>query len=74
MIIVMLFLLADSPQKVKLEKFHGTLIILFYVNPRSPQLQRLFFFIKKQKNNHSSASDWWKYTKSRFKENAKIFF
>ena len=31
----------------------------------SPQLQRLFFLIKKTKNNHSSASDWWEYTKSK---------
>ena len=70
----MLFLLADYHQKLKLEKFHGTLILLFYVSPSSPQLQRLFLFLlKKQKTNHSSASDWWKYTKSTFKENAKIF-
>ena len=31
------------------------------------------FFIKNTKNNHSSASDWWEYTKYCFKENAKIF-
>ena len=37
----------DSPQKLKLEKIHGTLIILFYVSPSSPQLQRLFFFLLK---------------------------
>ena len=30
------------------------------------------FFIKNTNNNHSSASDWWEYTKSRFKENSKI--
>ena len=29
-------------------------------------------FVKNTKNNHSSASDWWKYTKYRFKENAQI--
>ena len=36
----------------------------------------LFLFLilqKKQRNNHSSASYWWEYTKSCFKENAKIF-
>ena len=49
MIMIMLFLLTDSPQKLKLEKFHGTLIILFYVSWSSSQLQRLFFFIKKSK-------------------------
>ena len=71
----MLFLLIDSPQKLKLEKFHGTLIILFYVSPNPLQLQRLFFFYQKkqQKNNHFSASGWWEYTKYCFKENAKIF-
>ena len=70
----MLFLLTDSPQKLKLEKIHDTLIILFYESPSSPQLQRLVFFsLKTHKNNHSSANDWWEYTKSCFKENAKKF-
>ena len=45
----MLFLLTDSPQKLKLEKFYGTLIILFYVNSISPQLQILFFINKDKK-------------------------
>ena len=40
---------AGSPQKLKLEIFHGVLIILFYVIPSSPQLQRLFFFYYKNK-------------------------
>ena len=31
------------------------------------------FFIKHRKNNHSSASDRCKYTKSCFKENTKLF-
>ena len=31
-------------------------------------------FIKNTKKKHSSASDWWEYTKSHFKENAKILF
>ena len=44
LIIIMIFVLTDSPQKLKLENIHDTLIILFYVSPRSPQLQRLFFF------------------------------
>ena len=39
LIIIMLFLLTDSPQKLKSEKIHETLRILFYVS-----LQRLFFF------------------------------
>ena len=40
----MLLLLTDSPQKVKSGNIHDTLIILFYVIPRSPQLQRHFVF------------------------------
>ena len=39
LIIIMLFLLTDSPQELKLEKVHGTLIIMFYVNPSSLPLQ-----------------------------------
>ena len=35
----MLFLLTDSPQNLKLEKVHGTLILLFYVSLSSSQLQ-----------------------------------
>ena len=38
----MLFLLTDSPQKLKLEKVHGALIIIFYVGPSSPPLQSRF--------------------------------
>ena len=38
----MLFLLTDYPQKLKLEKVHGALIILFYVSPISPRLQYRF--------------------------------
>ena len=38
----MLFLLTDFPQKLKLEKFHGASIILFYKSPCSPPLQSHF--------------------------------
>ena len=38
----MLFLLTDSPQKLKLEKVHGALIILFYVSLSFPPLQSRF--------------------------------
>ena len=65
------FLLTDFPQKLKLEKIYGTLIILFYVSLSSPQLEKVFLL--KTKNNQSLASHWWEYTKSHFKENAKIF-
>ena len=70
----MLFLLADSPKKLKLGKIRGTLIVLFYVGPSSPQPQRLIFLLKTQESNHSSAGDWWEFTKSCFKENGKMFF
>ena len=40
--IIMLFLLTDSPQNLKLEKAHGALIILFYVYPSSLSLQSRF--------------------------------
>ena len=42
--------MTDSPQKPKLEKINGTLIILFYVSPSSPQLQRICFFVKNIKD------------------------
>ena len=38
----MLFLLRESPQKIKLEKVHGALVILFYVSPSSSPLQSCF--------------------------------
>ena len=43
LIIIILFLLTDSPQKLKLENIHATLIVLFHVSLRFPQLQRVFF-------------------------------
>ena len=38
----MLFLLRDSPPKLKLEKVDGPLIILFYVSPSYPPVQSRF--------------------------------
>ena len=51
----MLFLLTDFLQKLKLEKFHGALIILLYVSPSSPPLQFRFKENGKvlSKNSHS---------------------
>ena len=48
---------------------------------KTPQLKKIlqfqdricFLILKTQKNNHSSASDWWENTKSSFKENARTF-
>ena len=56
MIIIMLFLLTGSPQKLKLEKIHDTLIIPFYVSPKSSQLQKLFFFLSKTQKNKYNCS------------------
>ena len=42
----MLFLLADSPQKLKLGKIHDTLIIFSNIMPSSPKLKRIGFFVK----------------------------
>ena len=44
--IIIILLLTDSPQKLKLEKIHGTQLIVFYVSAGSPQLQRLIFLLK----------------------------
>ena len=38
----MLFLLTDSPQKLKMDKVHDALTILFYVSPTSPPRQSCF--------------------------------
>ena len=43
------FLLKDSPQKLKMEKTHGILIILFYVSLIFPKLQRICFLYYKHK-------------------------
>ena len=61
------------PSKTKIWKINGTLIILFYYSPSSPQIQRLCFFYQKHDKNDSSASGWWEYTNSCFKENARTF-
>ena len=50
LISTMLFLLTYSPEKLKLEKIHCTLIILFYVKPSHPRLQSLFLLETHTKN------------------------
>ena len=63
------------PSKTKIGKdswyFNNSLL-------RTPEFssatKTFLFLLQTQKNNLSSASDWWKYNKSCFKENAKIFF
>ena len=44
----MLFLLTDFPQKLKLEKVHGALIILFYVSPNFKTERRLQNLYKRE--------------------------
>ena len=38
-----------------------------------PNYKEFAFLLKAKKNNHSSASDWWEYVKSCFKESARTF-
>ena len=49
----MIGLLTDSSQKLKSENIHNTLIILLYVSPRSPQLQRHFLLKQTQKRKQA---------------------
>ena len=63
------------PWKIKIGKDSCTLIIVFYLSPISPQLQIIFFILlKTQTNNHSSASDWWEYTKFCLKKRVMRYF
>ena len=60
------------PSKTKIGKdswyFNNSLLC----KPEFFSATKTSFFIKSTNNNHSSASDWWVYTKYRFKENSKI--
>ena len=47
--------------------------IILLCKPEFSSATKTSFFIKNTKSNHSSASDWWEYTKYCFKENDKIF-
>ena len=73
LIIILWFLLTNSPEKLKLGKINVTLIIIFYLNPSSSQLQIIFFFLLKAQKIHSWASYWWECTNSCFKKNARAF-
>ena len=62
------------PSKTKIGKDSQYVKISHLCEPEFSSATKTFlFFIKNAKNNHSSASNWWKYTKSCFKDNAKIF-
>ena len=71
-VIIILLLLTDFPQKFS-SYFNNSLLC----KPEFSSATKNFLFLLKNKqtknNNHSLASDWWEYTKSHFKENAKIF-
>ena len=46
--------------------------IILLCKPEFSSATKTSFFIENTKNNHSSTSDWWEYTKYCFKENAKL--
>ena len=69
----MLFLFTDSSQKTKLEKIKCTLIILSYVSRVLPSYKELAFFLLETEKNHCPVNDWWVYTNSCSKENARRF-
>ena len=46
--------------------------IILLCKPEFSSAGKTSFFLKNTKNNHTSASDWWKYNKYCFKENAKM--
>ena len=70
MIVKMLFLLTDSPQKLKLEKIYGALTEFSLT---TGIYKNTIYSYKNTKHNHSSASDWWENAKSSFKEDARTF-
>ena len=64
LIIILWFLMTNSPEKLKLGKINGTLINIFYL---------IFFFLLNREKIHSWASYWWESTNSCFKKNARAF-
>ena len=46
LIIIMQYLLIDSPEKLKVKDINDTLMSLFYVSTGFPQLQKIFFLLK----------------------------
>ena len=62
----------SSKTKIGKDSWKRFMKIILLCKPEFSSTTRTSFFIKNTKNNHSSASDWWEYTKHCFKENAKI--
>ena len=60
------------PSKTKIGKDSWYLTNYLLCKRGFSSATKTYFLIKNTKYNHSSASDWLEYTKSRFKENAKI--
>ena len=66
-----MFFLTDSTPNLKLQKITGTLVILFYVSPSSPQLPKTCCFYQIHKKTYFSINDWWEYISSFFQENGR---
>ena len=66
--------MTGNPSKTKIGKdsWHFNDSLLWKLE-FSTTIKNLLFLLKTQKSNHSSESDWWEYTKSCFKENARAF-
>ena len=62
----------SSKTKIGKDSWKRFMKIILLCKPEFSSATKTFFFIKNTKNNHSSASDWWEYTKCCFKENAKV--
>ena len=62
----------SSKTKIGKDSWKRFMKIILLCKPEFSSTTKTSFFIKNTKNNHSSASDWWEYTKHCLKENAKI--
>ena len=62
----------SSKTKIGKDSWKRFMKIILLCKPEFSSTTKTSFFIKNTKNNHSSTSDWWEYTKYCFTENAKI--
>ena len=67
----MIFLLTDSPEKLKLKNVHGALIIPFYASPSSPLLKPRFKENAKILSKNSTTQE--NIRISRLKEDSKTY-
>ena len=61
------------PSKAKIGKDSWYFMDSLSCKPEFSLTTKTFLFIKNPKHNHSSASDWWRNTKSSFKEDVRTF-